>query len=178
MQATQLADKVLELPEAELLERAEAERQRMGDAGELDEVGDVQPDKDDAPPCDDSLIGSMLEVRWRYWAPVTDAERAKGDKRKKRAVDIWCVGEVVQVANGKTDKESPTCKKLLDAGAVRIKWPEDKERGEMTESFTWSILTRANWNEEAVLGWRFSAAELKKRAALQPNPKRRRARED
>ena len=47
------------------------------------------------------------------------------DKRKKKAVDIWCEGEVVQIANGTTDKETPKCKKLLDAGAVRIKWPAD-----------------------------------------------------
>ena len=35
------------------------------------------------------------------------------DKRKKKAVDIWCEGEVVQIANGTTDKETPKCKKLL-----------------------------------------------------------------
>ena len=128
VQAEELAEKVLELPEVELLERARAERVRMGDAGELDEVGDVQEEA--APPRDNSRIGSMLEVRWRYWAPVTEEERAKGDQRKKRAVDIWCVGEAVQVANGTTDKESPQCKKLLGAGAVRIKWPADPTREE------------------------------------------------
>ena len=70
------------------------------------------------------------------------------------------------------------CKKLLDAGAVRLKWPADLEREEQ-ESFTWCILTKDNWNEETVLGWRLSAAELGKRAeAAKTAPKRRRVREE
>ena len=60
-----------------------------------------------------------------------------------------------------------------EAGAVRIKWPADPAREEK-ESFTWCILTEANWIEEAVLGWRFSAVELRKRAAQVNAPKRRR----
>ena len=101
VQAAALADKVLALPAAELLERAQAERARLGDADEIDEVGDNQPLE--APPCNDSLLGTGLEVRYHYWAPVTEAERAAGDKRKKRAVDIWCECEAVQVANGTTN---------------------------------------------------------------------------
>eukprot|EP00966_Prymnesium_polylepis_P232001 5367262-Prymnesium_polylepis.1 len=64
-QATELADKVLELPAEELLERARAKRQQLIDELELDEVGDLQDE--DAPPVDDSLIGTHLEVRCRYW---------------------------------------------------------------------------------------------------------------
>ena len=101
VQAAALADKVLALPAAELLERAQAERVRLGDADEIDEVGDNQPLE--APPCNGSLLGTGLEVRYHYWAPVTEAERAAGDKRKKRAVDIWCECEAVQVANGTTN---------------------------------------------------------------------------
>ena len=186
VQAAALADKVLALPAAELLERAQAERQRLIDAGEVDEVGDNQPE--DPPPYDDSLPGTGLEVRWRYWAPVTAAEKAAGDKRQKRAVDIWCNCDVVQVANGTTDtgvlnvmqpEKAPKCKKLLDAGAVRLKWPADAARGE-PESYTWCILTRANWNVEAVLGWRFTAAELRKRqeAERESGKRRRREREE
>ena len=92
------------------------ERQRLVDAGELDEVADMQ--EDDAPPCDDSLVGSWLEIRWRYWDKVTDPK----DKRKKKAVDIWCQGEVIGIANGTTDKEKsdkPRCKKLAKAAARR-----------------------------------------------------------
>eukprot|EP00966_Prymnesium_polylepis_P203492 4714512-Prymnesium_polylepis.1 len=108
----------MQLPRAELLERAQARRQQLIEAGELDEVGDLQ--EEEAPKIDDSLIGSSLEIRWRYWAPVNDPTGK--DKRKKRAVDIWCKGEVVKIANGTTDKEDPdraTCKKLAQAGAVR-----------------------------------------------------------
>ena len=183
VQAKALADKVLELPAAELLERARAERERLQDAGEIDEVFDNQPEE--APPCDDTLPGTKLEVRWRYWAPVTAAEKAAGDKRQKRAVDIWCECEAVQVANGTSDtgrlnvmqpEAAPKCKTLLDAGAVRLKWPEDLNREE-PESFTWCILTKANWNAEAVLGWRFTAAELKKRREAERGAGKRRRRE-
>ena len=43
VQATELADKVISLPAAELLERAMAERQRMVEAGEVDDVAEEQP---------------------------------------------------------------------------------------------------------------------------------------
>ena len=183
VQAQALDDKVLVLPAAELLERARAERERLVEAGEIDVVADNQPEE--SPPCDDSLPGTGLEVRWRYWVPVTEEERAAGDKRKKRAVDIWCECEVVQVANGKTDtgllnamqpEQPPKCKKLLDAGAVRLKWPADAAREE-PESYTWCILTKANWNEESVLGWRYTAAELKKRHWVEQGAGKRRRRE-
>ena len=108
------------------------------------------------PPCNDSLVGKELEIRWRYWRPVN-----KGERGKKKAVDIWCVGTVVQVANGTTDKASPRCKKILDAGAVCIKWPADPEFDE-PEKYQWSILTKENWNKEAVLGWRYTASQLAK----------------
>ena len=42
---------------------------------------------------------------------------------------------------------------------------------------SWVILEKKNWNAEAVIGWRYSTAELKKRGAQQAAPKRRR-RED
>ena len=166
VQAEALATQVLKVDAGELLQKAEQKRQELQDAGEIDEVGDNQPEL--APPVDDSLIGTWLEIRWRYW------EKLKGDKKKrqKRAVDIWCDGEVVQIANGTTDKESPKCKKLLAAGAVRIRWPADPEREE-PESYTWCILAEANWNQEAVLGWRYTAAELKKLDARRPTKKRR-----
>ena len=124
--------------------------------------GDQQ--EEEAPACNDSLIGSSLEIRWRYWAPVNDPTGK--DKRKKRVVDIWCEGEVVKIANGTTDKEDPnraTCKKLAQAGAVRVKWPADAE-GDDEESFNRCILTKENWNAEAVMGWRFTVGELRKRS--------------
>ena len=115
---------------------------------------------------DASLVGWQIDVRWRYW--ITDPET-----QKRKSYYIWCTGEIEQVANGTTDKRSPACRNLLDAGAVRIKWPEDKERKER-ESYTWIIFQNALWNQDKHLGWRFSAAELKKRAAAaEPAAKRR-----
>ena len=161
-QAVELAGQCLELPLDELLKRAETERERLEALGELDSTADVMPK--DAPPCNESLIGKELEIRWRYWRPAKEGERGK-----KKAVDIWCVGEVVSVANGTTDKESPRCKHPLAKGAVRIKWPADADFDER-ETYTWSLLTQENWNKEAVLGWRYTAAQLAKLGA--PSGKR------
>ena len=180
VQATELGDKVISLPAAELLERATAERARMVAAGEIDDVAEEQPQ--DAPPIGASLIGTELDIRWRYWVPVNDPK----DKRSKKACDIWCTGEVVQIANGTSDTgtlnqmtaEKVTCRKLLDAGAVRIKWPADLDREvPEPESWTWVILEKAGWNADAVMGWRFATAELKKRSSQQAAPKRRRREE-
>ena len=77
-------------------------------------------------------------------------------------MDIWCDGEVVQVANGTTDTEGPRCKKLLEAGAVRVKFKADADFEEQ-ENYTWIILRACNWNAETVLGWRFTKAEPSKR---------------
>ena len=63
-----------------------------------------------------------------------------------------------------------------NAGAVRLRWPEDRGRDvPEEESFTWAILTEDNWNAEAVMGWRWSKAELKRRKE-QPQQKRQRGR--
>ena len=165
-QALELAGQVKELPRTELLKRAEDERERLEHIGELDRTGDVMPKK--APPCDDSLVGKELEIRWRYWRAAEEGERGK-----KKAADIWCVGTVVQIANGTTDKASPRCKKILDAGAVCIKWPVDKDFDE-GEHYTWSILTKENWNKEAVLGWRYTATQLAKHGETRAPAEKRR----
>ena len=46
--------------------------------------------------------------------------------------------------------------------------------GREPESFTWSILTKANWDAEVVLGWRFSKEELAKRALSEREAGKRR----
>ena len=74
---------------------------------------------------------------------------------------IWCSGEVVKVADGKTTKRSAKCKSPLPWGAVRIKWPEDREREEK-ESFVWSVLKPCDFNKDAHLGWRYDASQLAK----------------
>eukprot|EP00966_Prymnesium_polylepis_P314858 7275300-Prymnesium_polylepis.1 len=62
---------------------------------------------EEPPPLDESIIGTKFEVCWRYWRAPTAAEIAKGDKRKKIGVKIWCEGEAVLVANGTTTTENP-----------------------------------------------------------------------
>lgn len=80
----------------------------------------------------------------------------------------------VQVADGHTDKKTPRCKKILPAGAVRIKWPADVDFDE-EETFVWSILHPNSFNKDVHLGWRFAASELKlmERATKQRNKKQR-----
>jgi hypothetical protein len=174
-QATALAKTIKELSDDELLARAQEKRRELEAAGEIDLTADLQDDG--APAIDDSLVGSWLEICWRYWRPPTEEEVAKGEKRKKIGVKIWCEGEVVVVANGTSTLEKPEsakCKKLAEAGAVRIRWPADLERKER-ESFSWHIFQDALFNQDKHLGWRFTAAELQKRAATaQPVPKRHR----
>ena len=43
-------------------------------AGEIDDIEDAQPAKEDAPKLDSSLVGWKIDVRWRYW--ITDPTRA------------------------------------------------------------------------------------------------------
>ena len=63
--------------------------------------------------------------------------------------------------------ESARCKKLAEAGAVRIRWPEDLTREvPEKETFSWHILQNELWgsrNRDVHMGWRFSPVELKKR---------------
>ena len=98
VQAKEIASRVQEYGAEELLERAERERVRLEEAGEIDRVADENPEE--APPCDDSLVGAELEICWRYWLPYTDAsgrQRRKGEK-------MWCPGTVVQVCRRPTSR--------------------------------------------------------------------------
>jgi hypothetical protein len=165
VQAGQLAYCIKELPAEELLRLAEEQRMLLEEAGEIDRLGDVMPE--DPPSLDGSIIGTQLEICWRYWRAPTDEEKATCEKRKKIGVKIWIEGEVMLVANGTTDTENPEnarCKKLAKAGAVRIRWPEDLSRDvPEPEHFTWNILQEESWNQDVHLGWRFTACELQKR---------------
>ena len=99
---------------------------------------------------------------------------------------MWCAGEIVLVADGVATKERPEsarCKKIAEAGAVRIRWPEDLTRKvPEKETFSWHILQDALWagcrnRGDTHMGWRFSPVELKKRAeaaaVAQPAKRRR-----
>ena len=98
LQAKEIASRVQEYGAEELLERAERERVRLEEAGEIDRVADENPEE--APPCDDSLVGAELEICWRYWLPYTDAS---GRQRRKGA-KMWCLGTVVQVCRRPTSR--------------------------------------------------------------------------
>ena len=62
---------------AELLALAHQKHAEMEEAGELDGVGDEQTD---APPLDDSMVGSKLEVCWLYWRPPSANGRGDGSR--------------------------------------------------------------------------------------------------
>ena len=125
---------------------------------------------------DDALVGRKLEIHWRYWRPAKP-----GEKGKRKQVFIWCEGTVAQVADG-TIRKSKRSKDALPAGAVRIRWPADKEYDEK-ETFVWSILNPEDWCKETHLGWRWAPSELARVAeeaaaqGVQGAPKKR-AREE
>ena len=120
---------IKELSGVELLELAEKRELELEEAREIDRLSDVMPPK--PPPLDDSIVGTELEVYWRYWRTPTADEIAKGERHRKIGVKIWCEGTVTLVDNGTTTTENPEnarCKRLAKAGAVRIKWPADLTR--------------------------------------------------
>ena len=118
-------------------------------------------------PTFDQLVEREIEVRWLYW--VKDSTAKSG----RRSEYIWCVGTVVQVADGKTFKSKKAKPPLMPWGAVRIRWPEDAEFGEK-ESFVWSVLKPADFAKECHLGWRYSKAELARLKAERLAGKRQR----
>ena len=148
-----------ELSAEELLAAAQREQERLEEAGEIDRIGDVMPEE---PPSFETLTGKDLEIRWRYWKRVDEP----GKKRKRQQVFIWCVGQVVEVADGRSTKEKPGSKSPLPWGAVRIRFAAD-EQFEEAEHFVWCLLKPADWNEEVHLGWRYSADELQRVRAAQ-----------
>ena len=50
-------------------------------------------------PAFDTLVGKLLDIRWRYW--TTEAGKRKG-------VNMWITGEVIEVADGRTTKSRPS----------------------------------------------------------------------
>ena len=83
------------------------------------------------PELNASIVGTKLEICWRYWRTPTAEEVAGGEKRKKIGIPIWCTCTVTHLANGTTTTTNPDnvgCRALADAGAVRIRWPEDLDR--------------------------------------------------
>lgn len=62
-------------------------RTELEHAGEIEWVGDRQPySAGQGPPLDNSMVGKMIEVRWRY-----------RHKETGEPIFLWAEGEVVQV---------------------------------------------------------------------------------
>ncbi|KAL1520316.1 hypothetical protein AB1Y20_021907 [Prymnesium parvum] len=161
VQAAALSSDRTDLSAEEVLNRARLKRAELEAAGEIDWVCDRQPHAvGQGPTPDRNLVGKTLEVRWRYHHKDTG-----------KPVYIWCEGEVVQIADGESDRQTPRCKKLLPAGAVRIKWPADVEYDE-AESYVWSVLKPSAFNKDVHLGWRYAGCELKRMEAAHCKRKR------
>ena len=75
------------------------------------------------------------------------------------------------MADGTSDKASEKCKKMLPAGMVLIKWPEDVERGEK-ETQGWQLLLPKKFNKHQQYGWRFDPRDVPGVAPL-PEPEAR-----
>lgn len=71
---------------------------------------------------------------------------------------------------------SSRCRKILPAGALRIRWPADQEYEE-EETLSWCILKPCNFNKDVHLGWRLDASEIIRReASAQDKASKRRKR--
>ncbi|KAL1496522.1 hypothetical protein AB1Y20_016476 [Prymnesium parvum] len=86
VQASALCSGRTELTAEQLLEAAQRRRVELEATGEIDWVGDRQPyAAGQGPTFDNSLVGKMLEVRWRYRCKETG-----------QPIYIWCEGKVLQ----------------------------------------------------------------------------------
>ena len=127
-----------------------AEQARRDEALEEDGVERQQPN--DHPLLDETLVGKRLEVCWKYFQTDDGLPTL-----------IWAPGEVVQVADGTSDKATERCKKMLPAGAVLVKWPEDKDRMEK-ENLSWHVLIPNKWNKTTQYGWRYDPRDIPRAA--------------
>jgi len=130
---------------------AVAEQLRRDEALEDDPVEREQPA--DAPTLDAELVGTRLEVCWKYYV-------------EGKPMLIWSPGEVVRVADGTSDMASERCRKMLPAGMVLLKWPEDADRKEK-ETQSWKVLLPNKFNKQVHYGWRYDPRDVPGVAPLQ-----------
>ena len=141
---------------------AVAEQARRDEALEDDPVEREQPP--DAPPLDTSLVGTRLEVCWKYFSTETN-----------EPLLIWSPGQVIKVADGTSDKASARCKSILPAGMVLLKWAEDPDRNEK-ETQSWKVLLPQKFNKQVLYGWRYDPRDVPRAAPLrQPEARAREA---
>ena len=157
-QAAKFGEEQLELTPSQLREKAEEARQRLEAAGEIDSVEEMQPA---SHPAWDRLVGTELELLWRYWIHSEDG--------KKRGELCWCQGTVVEMSSNAMSLIPAKIRKELgekpNFRAVRIRWPADPERKE-PETFVWSILKPELWAASKHMGWRYAPCELAKLRAM------------
>ena len=101
-----------------------------------------------APAFDQQLVGTQIEVCWKYFHKDTNEPML-----------IWSTGRVVRVADGLTDKRSSRAKNLLPAGMLLWQWDADPEFGE-TAGEQWLHLLPSKWNKQLIYSWRFDPREL------------------
>ena len=123
-----------------LLEKAEAARERREAAGIADSVEAVQPLK--APKFDSKLVGKRVEVLWPY-------------KHEGQTLKIWASGTVKRVADGLSDRRGKKGS-ILPAGALLWAWDEDKEYDEKAGE-RWLVLLPAKYNKQVQYAWRFDS---------------------
>lgn len=149
---------------------SERERERREAAGFTDGVQRVMPRE--APPLDNTLVETQLEVCWGTYKSTVDGTNVK----------MWCPCVVKRVADGETDKGrdgqyfSARAKKLAPRGMVLVEWEPDPDRGETEATLMWLLLdpraerSGGKWNGDSHRAWRFHPAELKKRAEQREAP--------
>ena len=154
--AATIASKAL-FSKEELLAEAQAARERAIEAGIYNYVETQQVyDKDGKPPnFDQSLVGKLLEVCWKYV-----------DKDTGEPALIWSPGRVERVADGLTDTRSARAKKILPAGALLWRWEADKDFDEQAGE-AWLILLPNKFNRHVHYGWRYDPSQLVKERAVQ-----------
>ena len=149
----------------ELERKAQAEMQRRVEAGIADTVENMNgvSGETGAPLFDQSLVGTQLEVCWKYFNQDT-----------KEPMLIWSTGRVLRVADGLTDKRSPRARTVLPAGMVLWAWDADPECGEAAGE-QWLALLPQKWNpSRAILyGWRKDPREFAAPARVRDERARR-----
>ena len=141
----------------ELHAKMEKEVQRRLEAGISDPVEDMCGDL--PPAFDQQLVGKRIEVLWRYF-----------DKDTKEPQLIWATGRVAKVADGKTDKRTQLCKKVLPAGAVLWAWDADPDFDEAAGE-QWLLLLPKKWKKQQVYSWRWDPRELGAAQGTQAAPR-------
>ena len=139
-------------------------------SAKIDGVQRVMPRE--APPLDNTLVETQLEVCWGTYKSTVDGTNVK----------MWCPCVVKRVADGETDKGrdgqyfSARAKKLAPRGMVLVEWEPDPDRGETEATLMWLLLdpraerSGGKWNGDSHRAWRFHPAELKKRAEQREAP--------